>query len=86
MSETLEEKLESRQTKKELQEIFPNYKERINLKEGKKNLLCKIFGHKERIVHHAFYTQVTERGKEYYECWICPRCMDVEGKLVNIVK
>lgn len=84
---TIEEKLEEKQGIKEINEIFPRYTgERKTLKDGDGNKLCKLFGHKEREIHHAFFVEETERGKEYYECWICPRCMDVEGKLVNIVK
>lgn len=64
-------------------EIFPDYGETVILKEGKPSFLCKIMH--RRILHHAFYTKATHRGKEYYECHICLRCDLVEGRLVNIV-
>ena len=86
MKETMEQKLENKQNKKELNEIFPDYKEKPTLKEGERNILCKLLGHKSRWVHHQFFTKTTERGKEWYECHICPRCKDVQGKLVNITK
>lgn len=81
---TIEEKLEKKQAAKEIAEIFPNYGEFITINEGKKSFLCKV-SHK-RVVHHAFYTKKTERGKEYYECYVCVRCKDIQGKLVHIVK
>jgi len=82
---TLEEKLVDRQNKKELKEAFPSYNELKTLHKGSKNLMCKIFGHK-RHVHHAFFVETTDRGKEYYECYICERCKDILGKLVRITK
>lgn len=72
---------------KEVQEIFPNYGEFKLLKEASEHHdECKEGNHEERIVHHAFYTEVTSRGKEWYECWICPRCKEIQGKLVNITE
>jgi hypothetical protein len=84
-NETFEEKLEKKKLGKELKEIFPNYGEYKTIKEGGKFLRCKLFGHK-RMIHHAFYTEETERGKDYYEVYVCIRCKDIQGKLVNIVK
>lgn len=86
MKKTFEEKIELKKMQKEIKETFPNYNEKVTLKKGESNILCKTLGHKKRFVHHAFFTKQTERGKEYYECWICPRCKDIEGKLVNIVE
>ena len=83
---SMEEKLEEKQTLKEIKEVFPNYGEFKTLKEGEPSKLCKLFGHKERVVHHQFFTERTERGKEWYEVWVCPRCKDLQGKLVNITE
>ena len=82
----MEEELVEQQEKKELSEMFPNYGEFIVIHEGEKMIGCKMLGHKERVVHHQFFTKVTERGKEWYECHVCPRCKNIEGKLVRISK
>lgn len=83
---SMEDELVERYEKEELKKAFPNYKEYKTIKEGRPSWLCKLFGHKVRVVHYQFYTEKTERGKEWYECYICPRCKDVEGKLVRITE
>lgn len=86
MEKSIEDKIEKKQAIKEMREIFPNYGETITIKEGERNFLCRIFGHKERHIHHQFFAKETERGKERYEVYVCPRCKDIEGKLVHIEK
>lgn len=68
---------------KGIEKIFPDYNETKTLQKGKSKVMCKIFGH-VRIIHHAFYTEETKRGKEYYEVYACTRCSDIEAKLVRI--
>lgn len=82
---TLEEKIEEKNMKRELKELLPNYGEFKNIKDGNRSWKCRLFGHR-RIVHHQFFVEETERGKEYFECHVCVRCKDIEGKLVRIEK
>jgi hypothetical protein len=86
VSKTIEDKLVEKQNKKEISEVLPSYNKRSTLLAGGFNLICKLIGHKTRWVYHQFHTVQTDQGKEYYECWICSRCKDVEGKLVRVQK
>lgn len=64
--------------------IYPERNETKILQEGKFKILCKIFGHK-KTYHHAFHTEKTARGVEYYEVYACFRCSIIKAKLVNII-
>lgn len=68
----------------EIKEIFPSYNEEIQIKEGS-SFLCKVLWHK-RVVYHAQIKKESEQETKYYEAYVCTRCHNTIGKLVNVSK